>query len=66
MRTRGKPDLSRRDLLKSAGVAAALAVVPLTASVAMAADSQKIKIGIIGSGHVGSALGVFGPRLETR
>jgi hypothetical protein len=57
MRTCGKPDLCLRDLLKVAGVAAALGVVPLTASVAMAADSQKMKIGIIGSGHVGSALG---------
>ena len=57
MRVRGKPDLCRRDLLKGAGAAAAFGVVPLTARVAMAADSQKMKIGIIGSGHVGSALG---------
>lgn len=57
MRVRGKPDLFRRDLLKVAGVAAALGVVPLTARVALAADNQKMKIGIIGSGHVGSALG---------
>jgi len=57
MRVRGKPDLCRRDLLKVAGVAAALGVVPLTARVALAADNQKMKIGIIGSGHVGSALG---------
>ena len=47
----------RRDLLKVTGVAVALSVIPLTARVAMAADSQKMKIGIIGSGHVGSALG---------
>jgi 8-hydroxy-5-deazaflavin:NADPH oxidoreductase len=53
----GKRELCRRDLLKVAGVAAALGVVPLTARVALAADSQKMKIGIIGSGHVGSALG---------
>ena len=57
MRVRGKPDLCRRDLLKVAGVAAALGFVPLTARVALAADNQKMKIGIIGSGHVGSALG---------
>ena len=57
MEVHGKPHLSRRDMLKVAGVAATLGVVPLTARVAMAADSQKMKIGIIGSGHVGSALG---------
>jgi predicted dinucleotide-binding enzyme len=57
MRVRGKPDHCRRDLLKVAGVAAALGLVPLTARVAMAADSQKMKIGVIGSGRVGSALG---------
>lgn len=56
MRVHGKPDLCRRDLLKAAGVAA-LGFVPLTARLAMAADSQKMKIGIIGSGRVGSALG---------
>jgi 8-hydroxy-5-deazaflavin:NADPH oxidoreductase len=49
-------DFRRRDLLKVTG-ALALSVIPLTAAVAMAADSQKLKIGIIGSGHVGSALG---------
>lgn len=48
---------SRRDMLKATGVAAALSVLPITASIVNAADSQKIKIGIIGSGHVGSALG---------
>jgi hypothetical protein len=57
MKTYGTPDFSRRDLLKMTGVAAALSVLPLTARVAMAADSRKLKIGIIGSGHVGSALG---------
>jgi predicted dinucleotide-binding enzyme len=50
-------DPGRRDLLKLSCVAAAVSLVPLTAQVAMAADSQKMKIGIIGSGHVGSALG---------
>jgi 8-hydroxy-5-deazaflavin:NADPH oxidoreductase len=57
MKVHGIPDFRRRDLLKVTGAAAALSVVPLTARVAMAADSQKVKIGIIGSGHVGSALG---------
>jgi predicted dinucleotide-binding enzyme len=40
-----------------AGVAAVFSVLTLTGRVAIAADSQKLKIGIIGSGHVGSALG---------
>jgi predicted dinucleotide-binding enzyme len=38
-------------------VAAALSVIPVTIRVAIASDSHKLKIGIIGSGHVGSALG---------
>jgi glutamyl-tRNA reductase len=46
---------SRRDILKLIGVAAALG--PITASIVNAAGSEKLKIGIIGSGHVGSALG---------
>jgi 8-hydroxy-5-deazaflavin:NADPH oxidoreductase len=53
-------DFRRRDLLKLTATAAALSVIPVTARFAMAAeaaDSQKVKIGIIGSGHVGSALG---------
>jgi 8-hydroxy-5-deazaflavin:NADPH oxidoreductase len=53
----GTAELSRRDILKLTGVAAALSVLPITARIANAADSQKMKIGIIGSGHVGSALG---------
>src|SRR6202162_1799811 len=53
----GSPDCSRRDMLKVAGVAAALSVLPITARIVNAADSRKMKIGIIGSGHVGSALG---------
>jgi hypothetical protein len=44
-------------MVKMAGVAVALALLPVTASVVNAADNQKMKIGIIGSGHVGSALG---------
>jgi hypothetical protein len=44
-------------MLKMIGGAAALGVLPTTASMVNAADSQRMKIGIIGSGHVGSALG---------
>jgi predicted dinucleotide-binding enzyme len=47
---------SRRGMLVI-GVAVALCVLPTTASIVNAADNQKFKIGIIGSGHVGSALG---------
>src|SRR6202789_2987163 len=54
---RGTPGFSRRDMLKVTGVAVALSVLPITARIVNAADSQKLKIGIIGSGHVGSALG---------
>ena len=50
------PGFSRRDMLAT-GVAVALSVLPITASIVNAADNQKMKIGIIGSGHVGSALG---------
>lgn len=50
-------DFSRRNLLKVAAVAAALSVLPLTIGAAITSDSQKLKVGIIGSGHVGSALG---------
>jgi len=53
----GTPRFSRRDMLKAIGGAATLGVLPITASMVNAADSQKMKIGIIGSGHVGSALG---------
>jgi predicted dinucleotide-binding enzyme len=48
---------SRRNIFKVIGVAAAVSFLPITASIVNAADSQKMKIGIIGSGHVGSALG---------
>lgn len=37
--------------------AVALGLLPITASIVNAADNAKMKIGIIGSGHVGSALG---------
>ena len=57
MKASGIPNSTRRDVLKVAGVAAALAVIPLTARIVVAADGGKMKIGIIGSGHVGSALG---------
>jgi hypothetical protein len=57
MKMHGTPDISRRDMLKVTGVAVALSALPITARFANAADSQKLKIGIIGSGHVGSALG---------
>ncbi len=50
----GIPGLSRRDMLKMAGAAA---VLPILAGVVNAADDEKMKIGIIGSGHVGGALG---------
>jgi hypothetical protein len=45
-------------MLKATGVAVALTVLPLAASIVTAADDKKMKIGIIGSGHVGSALGL--------
>jgi len=48
---------SRRDMLKATGMAAAFTVLTITASMVNAADDKKTKIGIIGSGHVGSALG---------
>jgi phosphoglycerate dehydrogenase-like enzyme len=48
------PDLRRRDLLKVAGAAAALSALPFTKRVVAA---EKMKIGMIGSGNVGSALG---------
>jgi hypothetical protein len=56
MKTRRIPDHRRRDLLKAAGAAAALGVLALSDRV-VAADSRKVKIGVIGSGNVGGALG---------
>lgn len=53
----GIRDFNRRDVLKLGCMAAALSVLPITASVVNAAVDKKLKIGIIGSGHVGSALG---------
>jgi predicted dinucleotide-binding enzyme len=48
---------TRRDLLQLAGATAALAALPLSARMAGAAEGRKMRIGILGSGHVGSALG---------
>jgi 8-hydroxy-5-deazaflavin:NADPH oxidoreductase len=53
----GTQGISRRALFMGLGWAAALCVLSTTASVVRAADDKKLKIGIIGSGHVGSALG---------
>ena len=50
------PDLRRRDILKAAGAIIALHPL-LLEKVSAAADAGKIKIGVIGSGNVGSALG---------
>ena len=57
MRIPGKPHLARRTLLLAAALAAVLGVVPLAARLALAAGDQKMRIGIVGSGRVGSALG---------
>jgi predicted dinucleotide-binding enzyme len=54
---RGTLWFSRRDLLKATGAAFALSALPIAASTVNAADDKKLKVGIIGSGHVGSALG---------
>ena len=54
MKTRRFGELRRRDVLKVAGAIAAFH--PLADSVAAAGDT-KIKIGVIGSGSVGSAIG---------
>lgn len=56
MTVRDLPRFRRRDVLKAAGAAAALGALPL-AGRAAAADAPRLKIGLIGSGRVGSALG---------
>ena len=56
MNVRHLPDLRRRDLIKVAGAAVVLGVLPISKRAA-AADGSKMKIGMIGSGNVGSALG---------
>ncbi len=57
MKARGITDPRRRSLLKWTAAAAAVGLLPLAAPVAMGAAMEHLKIGIIGSGHVGSALG---------
>ena len=56
MKVRGISNLRRRDVLKAAGLGAALGVLPLAGPFA-SAQGRKQKIGIIGSGKVGSAIG---------
>jgi hypothetical protein len=55
MKARGIRNLRRRDILKAAG--AIVAVRPLLFAKATAAGDGKVKIGVIGSGNVGTALG---------
>jgi hypothetical protein len=55
MKMNGTSNFSRRNMLKVTGVAAALGVLPLAARIVNAADSQKMRIGIIGSGHVATS-----------
>jgi 8-hydroxy-5-deazaflavin:NADPH oxidoreductase len=56
MKARGVPALRRRDILKAAGAVAAFHPL-LLPGISKAASDAKVKIGIIGSGNVGSALG---------
>ena len=56
MKTPGARNLRRRDILKAAGVAVALHPF-LLAKVSAATSDGKVRIGVIGSGSVGSALG---------
>jgi hypothetical protein len=56
MKIYGTSGFSRRDMIQMTGVAAALGVLAL-ATGRVSAAGQNLKIGIIGSGHVGSALG---------
>jgi hypothetical protein len=55
MKARGIGNLRRRDILKAAG--AVVAFRPLLFAKATAAADGKVKIGVIGSGNVGAALG---------
>ena len=50
------PEIHRRRLLKAAGAAVVLSALPLGGPAA-SAQSRKVKVGVIGSGNVGSALG---------
>jgi hypothetical protein len=54
MKIRDIPNLRRRDILKAAGAVAAFR--PLLFAKAAAGDG-KVKMGVIGSGNVGAALG---------
>jgi len=56
MKLRNVRDRRRRDLLKAAGAGGVLCALPLIGSFAAAQD-RKLKVGMIGSGKVGSALG---------
>ena len=56
MKVPGVPDLRRRDILMAAGAIVALHPL-LSAKVSAATDAGKIKIGVIGSGNVGAAIG---------
>jgi predicted dinucleotide-binding enzyme len=56
MKIRDLPRLRRRDVLKAAGAVAVFGTLPFAGRIA-AADAPKPKIGMIGSGRVGSALG---------
>lgn len=57
-------DFGRRHMLKATGAAAALGFLPIAARIVNAAGDQKMRIGIIGSGHVGSGWAAPGPRPE--
>jgi predicted dinucleotide-binding enzyme len=54
MKVHELPHFRRRDVLKAAGAVVAVAALPLAGR---AAGAAKLKIGMIGSGNVGSALG---------
>jgi predicted dinucleotide-binding enzyme len=56
MKTRGVDNPLRREVLKAAGAVVALGPL-LSPRMTRAADDAKVKIGVIGSGNVGSALG---------
>jgi predicted dinucleotide-binding enzyme len=62
MNVRGIADPRRRDLIKAAGLAATLGLFAFAARGAVAAAAGTRRIGIIGSGHVGSALGTVWAR----
>lgn len=57
MKTHATRGFRRRELLKLVGMAAAVSVLPASGDLAVAAEGRSLKIGIIGSGRVGSALG---------